>query len=102
MMLFSHGVDSVGLASIARWRSLLTRARRQGNFVGVDAAAFPRDFASFVRYHTEMNRIPARYPIPGPLALSQLAAFLEQTAGRYRVRVTDLCAASESPQQEGG
>jgi hypothetical protein len=95
MMLFSHGVDGVGVASIDRWRSLLARARRKGDFVGVDTQAFPRDFASFVRYHTAMQHIPARYPIPGPLSLSQLADFLRQTTARYRgVCWSDLLEAS--------
>jgi hypothetical protein len=86
MMLFSHGVNSVGLAPIERWRSILKRARRQGSFVGVDEQRFPRDFATFVRYHTDMKKIPARYPRPGPLSLDRLDAFLEQAGDRYPVR----------------
>lgn len=86
IMLFSHGVESVGLPSIERWRAVLARARCQGSFVGVDERRFPRDFATFIRYHTELKKVPARYPLPGPLALSQLEAFLAETAGRYQVQ----------------
>ncbi len=86
MMLFSHGVDSVGLVPIERWRSILRRAGKRGAFVGVDEQRFPRDFATFIRYYTEVKKIPARYPLPGPLALSQLEAFLEQAGDRYPVR----------------
>jgi hypothetical protein len=68
LMLFSHGVDSVGLASIERWRSTLRRAREHGGFVGVDEQRFPRDFAAFVRYHTDLKKIPTRCPMPGPLS----------------------------------
>ncbi len=85
LMLFSHGVESVGLASIDRWRSVLARARNERSFIGVDEGAYPRDFAAFVRYHTDIKRLPARYPMPGPVALEQLDAFLEQAGDRYAV-----------------
>src|SRR5262249_6427667 len=44
LMLFSHGVDSVGLAPVAQWRQLLGRAKKNGAFVGVDERTYPRDF----------------------------------------------------------
>jgi pimeloyl-ACP methyl ester carboxylesterase len=40
---------------------------------------------TFARYHTELKKIAARYPLLGPLALSQLDAFLAEAGGRYRV-----------------
>jgi hypothetical protein len=40
--LFSHGVDSIGLVPIRQWRSLFPRARKRGDFIGVDEASFPR------------------------------------------------------------
>jgi hypothetical protein len=85
-MLFSHGVESVGLPSIERWRAVTKRARKHGGFVGIDEEKFPRDYATFVRYHTGLKKIPARYPMPGPLTLGQLDAFLQETGGRYQVR----------------
>jgi hypothetical protein len=45
LMLFSHGVDSVGLASVERWRSVLRQARKHGGFAGVDERKFPRDLS---------------------------------------------------------
>lgn len=84
-MLFSHGVDSVGLASIERWGAIFRRARRQGALLGVDEFRFPRDFATFVRYHTEIRKLPPRYPLPGRLALSQLDEFLKAAGNRYAV-----------------
>jgi len=87
LMLFSHGVDSIGLAPVERWRALLARARRDGRFTGVDPHAFPRDFAVFVRYHYALkDQIKARYPAPPPLMLDELDAFLAKTDGRYPVR----------------
>lgn len=49
MLLFSHGVESVGIAAIDRWRGLLDRTPN-GQFVGVDPSAYPADFAAFARY----------------------------------------------------
>jgi len=86
LMLFSHGVDSVGLAPIERWCAALRQARQHGGFVGVDERRFPRDFATFVRYHSEIKKIPARYPIPGPLPLAWLDEFLDRAGDRYSVR----------------
>lgn len=83
VMLFSHGVDSVGLVPVERWRSLAGRARRTGGFVGVDEKKFPRDYAAFARYHDELEKIPARYPLPEPLGLERLDAFLEESGDRY-------------------
>ncbi len=89
LMLFSHGVESVGLPSIERWRAVLGQARCQGRFVGVDERRFPRDFAIFARYHRELQTMPARYPLPGPLTLNQLDAFLAETGKHYSVQWTD-------------
>lgn len=83
IMLFSHGVESVGVAPIERWRSLFRHARRGGRFIGVDEQAFPKDFAAFVRYHDELKQLPSRYPIPGPLALQHLDEFLHEAGDRY-------------------
>ncbi|MDP9312754.1 MAG: hypothetical protein M3R24_18010 [Chloroflexota bacterium] len=86
LMLFSHGVDSIGLVPIAAWRTVLERARHHGSFVGVDAHRYPRDFAAHVRYHTDMRTIPARYAIPAPLTVSQLDAFIATWGDRYPVQ----------------
>ena len=88
LMLFSHGVDSVGLAPIGRWRSMLQRARKHGSFVGVDERRFPRDFAAFVRYHIDLKKIPERHPMPGSLPLTWLDEFLGRSGDRYPVRWT--------------
>lgn len=83
LMLFAHGVESIGLPPIGRWRDLLERARKQGNLVGVDEKAFPRDFAIFARYYTAIRKITARYPLPEPLSLDQLDYFIKQADDRY-------------------
>ncbi|MEU6041416.1 hypothetical protein ABZ801_39115 [Actinomadura sp. NPDC047616] len=67
LTLFSHGVESVGLAPVEDWRRVLDRARKIGVFTGVDERAFPRDFAVFARAHRELARVRRVYPMPDPL-----------------------------------
>ena len=85
LMLFSHGIESIGIAPIERWRALLKHARHGRSFIGVDEEAFPRDFATFVQYHKDMQKIPDRYPLPEPLTLMQLDRFRQQAGHRYAV-----------------
>jgi len=86
LTLFSHGVDSVGLVPIDRWARLLGYARKEGRFIGVDTDAFPRDFAVYARFYTELKRrVRARYPLPGPLPLARLERFLEERGAQYGV-----------------
>ncbi len=85
MMLFSHGVDSVGLPSIDRWRQVFQKARKSGSFVGVAEEQYPRHFSSMIRYHTDLKRlISARYPLPTSLSLAQLDQFIEQSDFRVQ------------------
>ncbi|WP_240761565.1 hypothetical protein [Nitrosococcus wardiae] len=85
LMLFAHGVESIGLASIERWQTLLEQARTEGSFIGVDKKAYPSDFSAFARYYKELRKVPGRYPLPPPLSLSQLYGFLKQAGDRYAV-----------------
>jgi hypothetical protein len=86
LMVFSHGTESAGLAPIERWQALSRRGRRGGRLIGVDETRYPKDFGVFANYHTEVQTIPARYPIPGPLSLEQLDAFLDRSGDRYAVQ----------------
>jgi hypothetical protein len=87
LMLFSHGVESIGLVPIEDWRALLRRAQRLCAFVGVDERSYPRDFAVFVRYCYDLQRkIAARYPLPGPLMPERLDRFLRDNHGRYAMQ----------------
>jgi hypothetical protein len=86
IMLFSHGVESIGLAPIARWRDLLTRARSEGRFLGVDQSAYPADFGAFARYHDALKSLPACPTPPQPLGLVELWRFLGECGRGYSVR----------------
>ena len=89
LMLFSHGVDSVGLAPVERWRAILRRAARSA-FVGVDTRAYPQDFATFARYNPALRRRPGpRFPLPAPLTPVDLDAFLREAGDGHAVRWID-------------
>ena len=84
--LFAPGVELIGLASVETWQALLARGRKQGSFLGNDPAAFPADFAVFARYSPALRHLPGRLPMPEPLSLSDLDAFLNEAADRYAVQ----------------
>jgi hypothetical protein len=89
LMLFSHGVESAGLADISEWRELLAYGEQPGEFLGVDPNAFPRDFAVFVRYHLAAKRIAARYAMPPPISWMAFEHFLKSSPHAYSVQLTD-------------
>lgn len=91
MMLFSHGTDSAGLASIQEWRSVLKRAKQRGEFVGVDENAYPRDFAAMMRYYTDLKeKFSERYSLPASLTLEQLDRFIEKMRDRFPIQWLDV------------
>jgi hypothetical protein len=88
MMLFAHGVESVGLVPIERWRAILDRAKSRGEFVGTDESRYPRDFATFARYNAELQKkVPDRYPVE-TLPLWRLEEFLKRSGARYLVEIS--------------
>lgn len=88
LMLFAHGVESVGLPPIDAWRSLLARAAKRGEFLGLDPQDYPAHFASYGRYSQALRKaIPERYPLPEPLPLERVAQYIEQHGAPYGVRL---------------
>ncbi|TMR94649.1 hypothetical protein [Nonomuraea basaltis] len=71
LTLFSHGVESPGIAPIDAWREALGRAGKIGVFAGVDPRAFPRDFAVFARTHRDLTRMRTTYPMPLAMPLPE-------------------------------
>ncbi|PSB13249.1 hypothetical protein C7B76_20460 [filamentous cyanobacterium CCP2] len=77
--LFSNGIQSLGVAPIEEWRSILERANRKGAFIGVNEQTYPGDLASFARHYLDLKSFDGEhYPIPEPLTLQQLDRFLNQ------------------------
>jgi hypothetical protein len=69
VMLFSHGVESRGLADASTWQEIAGRARRRGRLLGVDPRAFPADFAVFARYASALRSLPDAGLPWSPLAI---------------------------------
>ena len=84
-MLFSHGVEAVGLP----YRTLAGRppaGTQAWLFRRLSERECPRDFASQLRCHAALKRVRPHYPLPEPLSLDRLGAFLERAGDRYPVR----------------
>ncbi len=77
LTLMSHGVDSIGLASIRDWEEVTSRARKVGTLLGVDRNHYPRDFATFARFHQELSRVRAHYPMPPSLELRDIEGYFD-------------------------
>ncbi len=54
----------------------MERAKGHHELLGVDLAAYPKDFRIFFRYHRALKRIAALSTRPAPLDLADLDAFL--------------------------
>lgn len=68
-LLFSHGVDSIGLARPRDWREVLGPV----HLLGADERRFPADFPAFARYGPALRRDRPHWPLPvESLALSVL------------------------------
>lgn len=78
LALFSHGTESVGVAPIERWRALLDLARLHGGFLGVEQTRFPRDFASFGRFHRQLGALRPQVEPPSTLTVAELESFLTE------------------------
>jgi hypothetical protein len=86
VLLFSHGVRSVGLPPIEEWQALVSRARRRGELIGFDPDTYPLHFGVMAGHGPKLEQnIHARYPLPGPLPYAELLAFLRAAGSRYRV-----------------
>lgn len=84
--MFSHGVDSIGIAKADAWQPILDRARNQGRFLGVSRERFPRDYGSAVRYYKQLRALNGAYPLPNPLSLEQFNAFWEAHGAQFAVQ----------------
>lgn len=79
LMLFSHGVEAVGLAGMERWKKIISQARQKYDFLGVNPENFPQDLGVMIKYNTEFKKkIPSRYNFKIPLSLDQLNEFYQQ------------------------
>jgi len=96
LFLFSHGTEGVGLAPIKAWQRLAARGRQPGRLLGVDPRRYPRDFATFARFHRALERLAPVQEAPPPLALGRFETLLRQHAAGRGV------AAAERPPAPAG
>jgi hypothetical protein len=86
LTLFSNGIRSMGIAPIDQWRSeILSLARRQGQFLGVQEHFYPRDNGAMIQHYLDLKQLPGQRPLPPPLGLEQLEQFLAVAGDRYAV-----------------
>jgi hypothetical protein len=95
LMLFAHGVESVGLPPIRAWQDLLRQARRGGSLLGVNPRAYPAHFGVYGRYQRALRRIAERRPLPPPISLEGFEQFLAASDASYAVRLEPPLAAHE-------
>lgn len=87
MMLFNHGVDSVGDAPIELWRGLAARATDGGTLVGLRERAYPRAFVTFTRYRAALREHlpPGDGLRPGALSIDASLRLHDEVADRHAV-----------------
>lgn len=91
MMLFAHGVDSVGLPPIEAWQAALARAGNRGELLGLKPHTYPAHFAHFARYSQELGkRVGERYPLPESMPLAQAEEYIRAEGPRHGVRLEVL------------
>jgi len=86
LMVLSHGIRGPGVTPIEKWRSILHRAGKEGSFIGVKEEKYPEDIAMFIRYNREVKKLPTRFPMPAPMKLDRLDAFMREDGNRYQVQ----------------
>lgn len=86
LMVLSHGIRGPGVTPIEKWRSILHRANREGSFIGLKEDKYPEDIGMFIRYNREVKRLPRRFPMPVPMKLDRLDAFMREAGNRYQVQ----------------
>ncbi|MBD3245962.1 MAG: hypothetical protein GF333_03030 [Candidatus Omnitrophica bacterium] len=85
LMLMSNAVRGIGSVSIEEWKTLLRRARRRGEFIGVDEEKFPHDLGSYIKYHKDLRKkIGARYPMSRPLGIDEFLKLVDAQGIRVR------------------
>lgn len=87
LMLFSHGTEGVGVVNIEEWRRLLARARRRGYFLGVDEGRYPRDFATFIRFHRALARLSLPLPLPLPLKIERFETLVREQGPQLGIEI---------------
>eukprot|EP00026_Physarum_polycephalum_P001444 Phypoly_transcript_01445.p1 GENE.Phypoly_transcript_01445~~Phypoly_transcript_01445.p1 ORF type:complete len:553 (-),score=92.02 Phypoly_transcript_01445:899-2557(-) len=105
--LFSHGTESLGIATLDRWRAILKSNKNVTTpppvtdevFIGVDTECFPKDFASVVNYNPDLKRrISERFAMPPNMQFAFFENFVAKNGEKYGVKFSEIRAhISQSP-----
>ncbi len=86
LMPFSHGVRGLGMATVGDYRSVLSIARRKGDFIGAEPDLYPFDFGIYARYEKEIRKITSKQSIVNDkLTVEQLYHFINLAKDKYKV-----------------
>jgi hypothetical protein len=84
--LFSPGLCSPGTVPVQRWRELVaSRARARGEVIGVDETSYPADLGATARFEPAFASLPQRYPLPPPLLVADIDAFVAAHPCRWPI-----------------
>jgi hypothetical protein len=84
--LFSQGLWSPGVVPVQRWRELVeAAAAHRGELIGVDEKAYPLDTGSSLRYQPAFAQLAPRHPLPSPLGMAEVDAFVAASPAAYRL-----------------
>ncbi len=86
LFLFSHGTEGVGLAPADTWRRLAYR----GRLLGVDPERFPRDFATFARFHRAVAALSPVHEAPPLLPPARFEAMLRAANEGTGVEIAEI------------
>jgi len=89
--LFSHGTDSIGIASLDQWKGILQNSdlfrspiSDDDVFVGVATEKYPKDFACIVNYNPDMKiKIKERYIMPPTLNVDLALDFFSREGSKH-------------------
>ncbi|MFL5268196.1 MAG: hypothetical protein ACJ8AH_16660 [Stellaceae bacterium] len=87
LMLFSHGTDGVGVVKIDEWKRLLGKARQRGCFLGVDESRYPRDFATFIRFHDALTKLGLPFELPPSLPLQRFEMLVRELGPQFGIEL---------------
>jgi hypothetical protein len=96
--LFSQGLSSPGIVSLATWRQMIeAHATDHADIIGVDEDTYPVDTGSTVRYQPAFKALPFREDLPEPLTVADLDRFV--ASRQLDPRVSWMSGSAQRPHQ---
>lgn len=96
LMLFAHGADGIGVPPAAHWQALIESASASAHLSSAEADRFPRDFATFARFHRALEKRGPMFERPAPLSVDAFDRALRHHARTHGVDVSTHTQAEET------